>query len=489
MLLNYALALLSGVLLFLVHPRFDLTFLAPVAIAPLLYALAREWEPKHRFLLGYVTGVTFWAGMNYWIEWVMAIHGGLGHIAGSGVWVLFCLFKGLYLGVFALLAGVLIQKKYAVIAIPCLWAGIERIPGPFFYTWLTLGNAGVDMAVPMRLAPWTGVYGLSFVFAMIGCAVTLVLLRRPRIQLAWLALLLPMAVLPSLPAPVQPTRIASTVQPNIAERDTWTQPEAAALHQKLEILTLQSSISSPKPDVVLWPEMPAPVYYYEDAPLRDRLHNLARTVRTPIVTGTVAANSRNAPLNSAIEIAPDGTLKGRYDKIFLVPFGEFIPWPFKGIASKVSKEIGDFEPGEKVTVFDIGGKKLGTFICYESAIPHLVREFPNLGASVLVNLTNDGYFGTTAAREQHLSLVRMRAAENRRWILRSTNDGITASVDPAGRVWKTLASHLETSGRIGFNYIDEVTFYSAHGDIFAWSCLAVATAFLIYSQLPEYRST
>src|SRR5262249_24452605 len=144
----------------LVHPRFNLTFLAPVAIAPLVYALSREWVPKHRFLLGYVTGVTYWAGMNYWIEWVMEIHGHLGHAAGFGVWVLFCLAKGIYLGVFGLLGGVLVQRKYALIAIPALWAGIERIPGPFFYTWLTLGNAGIDMAIPMRLAPWTGVYGL-----------------------------------------------------------------------------------------------------------------------------------------------------------------------------------------------------------------------------------------------------------------------------------------------------------------------------------------
>ena len=190
MLLNYALALLSGVLLFLIHPRFNLAFLAPVAIAPLLYALSREWVPKHRFLLGYVTGVTFWAGVNYWIQFVIAVHGGLGTVGGTVVWVLFCLAKGLYLGVFGLLAGVLIQKRYAVIAIPALWAGIERIPGPFFYTWLTLGNAGIDMALPMRLAPFTGVYGLSFVFALFGTAIAWIALRRPRKALVWLALML-----------------------------------------------------------------------------------------------------------------------------------------------------------------------------------------------------------------------------------------------------------------------------------------------------------
>jgi apolipoprotein N-acyltransferase len=106
---------------------------------------------------------------------------------------------------------------------------------------------------------------------------------------------------------------------------------------------------------------------------------------------------------------------------------------------------------------------------------------------VLVNLTNDGYFGTTAAREQHLSLVRMRAAENRRWILRSTNDGITASIDPAGRIWHTLKPHEETSGRLRFSYIHETTPYSRFGDVFAWGCLIVAIAFLVASQLPTFH--
>jgi apolipoprotein N-acyltransferase len=154
---------------------------------------------------------------------------------------------------------------------------------------------------------------------------------------------------------------------------------------------------------------------------------------------------------------------------------------------KITNEIGDFEPGERVSVFDLGTHKLGAFICYESAIPHLVRQFPAAGAAVLVNLTNDGYFGKTAAREQHLSLVRMRAAENQRWIIRSTNDGVTASIDPAGRVWQTLKAQVETSDRLRFNYITETTAYSRHGDIFAWTCLVVAIGFLVWSQVPTFE--
>jgi apolipoprotein N-acyltransferase len=485
-LLNYALALLSGVLLFLVHPRWDLAFLAPVAIAPLVYALSREWIPKHRFLLGYVTGVTFWAGVNYWIQFVISVHGHLGDVAGTGVWVLFCLAKGLYLGVFGLLAGVLVQKRYGVIAIPLLWTGIERIPGPFFYTWLTLGNAGVDMALPMRLAPYTGVYGLSFIFALFGTAIAWVALRRPRRDLAWLGVVLVLAVVPTLPVPAEPTRSAATIQPNVAERDDWTAPQAQDLHRRLEVLTLQTGLSSPKPDVVLWPEMPAPVYYYQDNSLRNRVDTAARMLSTPLVIGSVGSKDNKSILNSAVHVSPAGEMTGRYDKIFLVPFGEYVPFPFEGLVDKIATGIGDFAPGDRVSTFELGAERLGPFICYESAIPHLVRQFPAQGATVLANLTNDGYFGSTAAREQHLSLVRMRAAENRRWILRSTNDGVTASVDPAGRVWKTLKSNVETSGRLPFSYVRETTFYSRYGDVFAWTCLGLAVVLLILTQVPTF---
>jgi apolipoprotein N-acyltransferase len=137
-------------------------------------------------------------------------------------------------------------------------------------------------------------------------------------------------------------------------------------------------------------------------------------------------------------------------------------------------------------VFNAGEQKVGAFICYESAFPQLVRRFAAAGATVFVNLSNDGYFGRTAAREQHLSLVRMRAAENRRWVLRSTNDGVTASIDPAGRVIQTFDSFKETAGRLGYRPISDLSFYSKYGDVFAWMCLALAIVLLITSQAPNF---
>jgi apolipoprotein N-acyltransferase len=484
-LLNFALAVLTGLLLVLIHPRFDLYVIAPFAPLPLLYALAREWSPLWRFALGYAAGLVFWGGTCYWIHFVMSVHGQLGPVLGAGVFLLFCLLKALHLGVFALLAGVLIRRSYAVAAIPALWVAIERIPDPFGFMWLHLGNAGIGMSIPMRLAPLVGVYGLSFLFAMLATALALILLRRPRVQLAPVAAALVLPLLPSLPDPQGASQTAVSVQPNIPESDEWTPEMVVQLNRSLEFLSLKTALVS-KPHLILWPEMPAPIYYYDDPPLRDRVTQIGRLTGAHVLMGTVAHNERKAPLNAALMVAPDGRALGRYDKMFLVPFGEYIPAPFGSIAGKITNEIGDFVAGERIVTFKAGADVVGAFICYESAFPHLVRRFVAEGATVLANLSNDGYFGRTAAREQHLHLVRMRAAENRRWILRATNDGITAVLDPAGRVAQRFEPFEAASFALRYTPLHDMTRYSRYGDWFAWTCAAGAVLALLASQRPNF---
>lgn len=489
MLLNLALAALTGIFLTAIHPRWDLTLLAPFAIAPLVYALKREWVPKYRFLLGYIAGLLFWASVNHWIHFVISVHGKLGEGLGAIGFLMFVLLRAIPLGFFGLLGGVLIQRRLAVITIPALWVAIERLPWLFNYTWLHLGNAGIDMSLPMRLAPVTGVYGLSYVFAMLGTAVALVALSRPRRELLPVTALLVLPVLPPLPIPEKPGLSAVAVQPNIPERDDWTEAQARTTQRAMERMSAESVFApgQPRSDLILWPEVPAPLYYFTDTPFRENVNNLARLTRTPVLIGTVAQDRAGAPLNSALLISPAGEPSGRYDKMFPVPFGEYIPFPFKGILGTIASEAGDFEAGTRVVIFDASAARVGAFICYESAFPSLVRRFTAAGATVLANLSNDGYFGGASAREQHLSLVRMRAAENRRWILRATNDGITASVDPAGRIVENLPPYRELAGRLPFSIRSDHTAYVKFGDVFAWGCLGIAAVALTVSQLPSYR--
>jgi apolipoprotein N-acyltransferase len=475
---NFALSALTAILLILIFPNFNWTWLAPVALTPLLIACARESSWKRRFLCGWLAGFVFWFGVCNWIQFVLEVHGGMGRWGGWGTFTLFSILKGLHLAIFAALAGVLMRKSWAVPVVAALWAGIERTHGPGGFAWLDLGNAGIDMPLLLRLAPFTGVYGLSFVFAMIGCAVALTVMRRPRRELIWLAALLLLLALPAPPAQVPGTEHAMLVQPNIDTEMEWT---AASLTQ-LERSLAAFSASQPS-SFIIWPEAPAP-FYPSDAQFRGFVENIARTDHAYLLFGGVAYSSARAPLNSAFLLDPSGAMIGRYDKIKLVPFGEYVPNIFWWV-NRITKEAGDFAPGEHVVDFPVAGHQLGAFICYESAFPDLVRQFAADGAQLLVNLSNDGYFGHTAAREQHLELVRMRAAENRRWILRATNDGITATVDPSGRVAYRAAPYQAMASEVTYNYASTTTIYTRYGDWFAWGCLIFAVPLALLNRRPR----
>src|SRR4029077_17786138 len=183
---------LAAVLLFLtfpnlIFPGFGLPWLAPLALTPLLIALSGEPRPLWRFLLGEFAGIVYWLGVCYWIQFVLEGHGGMGRWGGVGTFSLFCLAKAAHLGVFSLLAAVLLPTSFAIPAIAALWTGIERTHGTFGFAWLALGNAGIDMPLPARVAPFLGVYGISFVFALTAATVALLIFNRDRRQLWWLA--------------------------------------------------------------------------------------------------------------------------------------------------------------------------------------------------------------------------------------------------------------------------------------------------------------
>jgi apolipoprotein N-acyltransferase len=308
---------------------------------------------------------------------------------------------------------------------------------------------------------------------MIGVAVGLVILRQPYRNLAWLLALPLLWLCPALPAPIPGSETAMVVQPNIRDVDAWTRP----MLEQRTISMARRSISQPA-GLILWPEVPAPFYYYTDPEFAEAARTVARTAGAYFLFGTVAYAKPGSPLNSAVMLDPAGNHIDRYDKIKLVPFGEFVP-PFFGWINKITNEAGDFVPGSRRVVFPAGDHRLAAIICYEAAFPSLVREFTSAGAELIVNLSNDGYFGTSAAREQHLGLVRMRAIENRRWIIRATNDGISAVVDPGGRIVERLEQYRETSAVVHYGFVKETTFYARYGDWFAWSCLASAAVICI----------
>src|SRR5262249_9260169 len=183
-----------------------------------------------------------------------------------------------------------------------------------------------------------------------------------------------------------------------------------------------------------------------------------------------------APMyNCALVVDPTGHTLGRSDKIHLVPFGEYVPLrKLLFFAGKLTREVGDFSRGNERLVFDLNGARVAVFICYESIFPGEVRQFAANGAQVLINISDDRWFGDTGAPAHHLQMGRMRAVENHRWVLISTNSGITASIDPDGRVVKQAPRNVRTALVAPFNLESELTFYSRFGDVFAWVCVVIS---------------
>ncbi len=478
-LINTLLALLTGALLLLIFPKFDLRFLSPVALTPLLIVLARTKDAWQRFVYGWAAGIFYWFFLCTWIQFVLEVHGGMGRWGGWGSFLLFCILKALHLAVFSWLAGPLMRTAYAVLLVPALWTGLERTHGTFGFAWLALGNAGIDMSLPLRLAPIVGVYGLSFVFCALATGLACVILKQPRMRLAPLLGLVLLWALPPIPQHLKADQTALVVQPNIDPEFQWTSLAQDRAEQHLSLIS--SLIPAP---LVIWPELPAPLYFYSDRQFHEIAAQIARR-HGYFLFGTVARAAENQPLNSAVLLGPDGLELGRYDKIDLVPFGEFVP-PVFSFVNRISQEAGDFIPGKDIKVMPGAGHRLGVFICYESAFPDLVRQFTKQGADVLVNLSNDGYFGHSEARQQHLLIARMRAVENRRFLIRSTNDGITAVIDPAGIVIRTLPLYKEVVTTVRYGVVESTTFYARHGDWFAWSCLAIGLLSAIWNLRRTY---
>jgi apolipoprotein N-acyltransferase len=188
-----------------------------------------------------------------------------------------------------------------------------------------------------------------------------------------------------------------------------------------------------------------------------------------------------APYNSAILLDGQGQRIFSYDKMHLVPFGEYEPFPLiHRVVSSVSSEVGGFRKGTNRVVGTLpNGFKFGTYICYEAIYPGEIREFANKGANLLINISNDGWFGKSAAAEQHLRMARVRAVENRRWILRVTNSGITAAVDPYGRTYTSIPRDVRGAADLPYDFRTDKTLYTRFGDWFAWLCVIVSVILVV----------
>ena len=509
----WLLVLLSAGLQILIFPLPNLYPLCWFAIAPLLIALfhARTPDtlqikagmkllpakPLQGFLLGYVCGIIWYGGTCYWIYATMRHYGGVAAPAAFGILILFCLYLALYHGAFGLLISCLAGdspfSRRALLLSPVVWVAVElareRITG---FPWDLLGTCQVDNIPLARIATVTGVYGISFEIMVVNAAFAAAFLvqREKRKTLLWAGIAAAIALqVGSLVRPpastVQADHVATLVQANvpILEGSDWTKEYFDTTLHDLS----QASLSAPDnthPTLIVWPESPAP-FYTSDPIFRSATSNLAQRANAWMLVGSIGIqnatpSSASKYYNSGALVSPQGEWVSRYDKMHLVPFGEYVP--FKRIfafAGGLTKEVGDFTPGDSRAPLQADGAKLGVFICYESIFPDEIRQFAANGAQVLVNISNDGWYGDSGAYAQHLKQARMRAVENARWLLRDTNTGVTAFIDPLGRVVNTGPRKIRTAVTAAYALSDATTFYTRHGDWFCYLCAIISAVALV----------
>ncbi|HEX5282983.1 MAG TPA: apolipoprotein N-acyltransferase [Bryocella sp.] len=479
-----------------------------ICLVPFLLALSgkqrsgKSLQFTQSAFLGYICGIAWYLGNCYWIYQTMHLYGDLSEAASAGILVLFALYLGLYLGLFGLLFAV-IRKTWgvtvALVTSPLLWVTIElardRVTG---FPWDLLGYSQIDNLTLIRMAPWTGVFGLSLVIAAVNMLWAFAAAKlRPRIRSAALvaacvfsAVAVWLQFSGPVPQPSPTAAIAVLVQENLAvgagtgqhlEAKAVMLSSFAALSRHPDFPLKSGAASSPQ--LIAWPESPAS-FLDSDTAYRDFMEQLAQSSAAPVLADDLSLGPKNddgtySLYNSASFFKEDGSYGGRYDKIHLVPFGEYVPYkPLFFFTGHLLDGL-PFIPGQRRVIFDDNGRKYGVFICYESIFGDEIRQFVNNGAQVLVNLSDDGWYGDTSAPWEHLDMVRMRAIENDRWVLRSTNTGVTASIDPYGRIVDQMPRHLRGALSANFNYIGNLTFYTRYGDWLAWLCASLTTLIVI----------
>jgi apolipoprotein N-acyltransferase len=486
------LAAASGGFLVLAFPAPDLGPLAFVALIPLLLA-ARGEDPARAFWWGGLAGLTLYVGSISWVTNTMTAYGGLPRWVSALVLLGLASYLAVYIGLFGAGASLLGGAAWPVelLGLPALWVALEylRTYALTGFPWALLGYTQYRRATLLPVASVTGVYGLSFLAVLVNVALARAILdpsRRLRTLLAAGGIVSALVWLPGLLSPLPaerehgPELEVALVQGNVDQALKWEPSMQMATIERYRDLSLAAA--SRHPALIVWPETAAPFFLRYDPVLRGRVLDIAAETGSYLLVGSPdiepgEGRAGERYTNSVFLVSPDRRLLDKYDKIHMVPFGEYVPLkPILFFVQKLAYGIGDFQGGRTYTIFHLPQGRFGATICYEAIFPAQVRRYVREGADFLVNVTNDAWFGRSAAPAQHLAMAALRAAENRRYLIRAANTGISAIVDPRGRIVR--ASDIFVPAVIADRIRLErgQTFYTRHGDLFAWACVAGAIA-------------
>lgn len=491
----------SGALLSFSYTGNDLAIFSWVSVAALVLVVlsGKGWTA---YVSGFLHGLFFVVFSLSWIGEVLALHGGLSKTGGFALLLLFGVAWGVLSGGFCWCVNIAAQRSLnvACLGVPFLWVAWEfvrtHLP-EIGFPWNLLGYPASYNLAFLQLTAVTGIFGLSLLVAAFNALLVWVVLAkdtepRKRVVLFGTVAGLLLGIYFAGPQWVPrdaANHTARSVQLNLPEAEGVVPDWFAEHRTDMEDIVAFSLIpSAANPDLLIWPEAPAP-FSFQNAVFAQRAANIAVQFGHPFLFGTIEwkepagtpanVRARFVPYNSALLLDARGLRAFSYDKAHLVPFGEYEPFPLiHQVVSSVSSEVGGFHKGIQHNVGQLGNHKFAAFICYEAIFPGEVREFARNGANLFINISNDGWFGTSAAAEQHIRMARVRAVENRRWMIRSTNSGITASIDPYGRIHNPLERDVRAAVDLKYDFRTDITIYTRFGDWIAWLSLGISAILL-----------
>jgi apolipoprotein N-acyltransferase len=496
------LAVGSGLALALSFPNYNLSLLAWLSVGMLILASAGA-RPAESLIYGFLHGQVFYPVCLPWIAVVIKQYGDVDPWTSAGVVGLIGFAGGVIWSSFSLCIALAARRSKALACLlaPFFWVTLEfaRTHLPYIgFPWNLTGYAARGSLALLQLTTITGIYGLTFLIAAYGALAAYAMMagtnRAWKILLVTTAVLALIAVGGSYLVPRAEARFtAHLVQTNFPQSEhypaNWMQIHAGELDE-LERISVDAA--QRKPGLVVWPETPAP-FSMQDPLFAARAQRIARESGGDFLVGAVdwKRNSHGEweAGNSAILLDAGGHRVFSYDKVHLVPFGEYVPLrQWIKFAGRLTADISDFTPGNQYAVGSLpsvptylpsAGARFGVFICYEAIFPGEIRHFAANGATLLINISNDGWFGRSAAPEQHLMMARVRAVENRRWLLRDTNNGFTESIDPYGRTVAAMATDIRGELDAPYDFRRDLTPYTRFGDWFAWLCVLASVVLVL----------
>jgi apolipoprotein N-acyltransferase len=512
----------SGLFIPLSFPKSDLELLAWIALVPLHWALDGKTKAQ-AFWIGWLSGTIAFTGMMAWVVTAMTTYGKVPLPVSYGILLLLTAYLGLYVGLYS--AGAVwfrsLIPRYGFFVFPCLWVTLELIRTYALsgMPWGLLGYSQYRQIEIIQIADHMGVYGVSFLIVLVNVALAeflswlmpyfrnfrparlpweLAAMAALLVTLSWQYGLVTLSETPFSDVPRSSITVG-VVQPNVDQAVKWDTAYREETLARFDRLTEKLARAT---DLVVWPEAATPFVFEREPVYQLQLMALANRAQAPILFGSPALrfypDRRPYLMNSAYLLAPDGQLLGRYDKHHLVPFGEYIPFKSSLLSflDKLVEGIGDFEPGTGPTVLTLPPKpksatagtagttlrpiNFGVAICYEVIFPNLVRQFAANGAEFLVTVTNDAWFGPSAAASQHFSMVVFRSVENHLAFARSANTGISGFIDPFGRIVEATPIFTEQAVKATMQVWRPYTFYSRHGDVFAYGCAIICALLFLF---------